>query len=89
MVGGSIGKETGINIGGLKREKKLNLLYDFGLFDTNHPSIQGDNYIWSPLLTARTFLMIGDQEIEDYHLVNSQSSFAERKRLSIATNATF
>lgn len=89
MVGRSIGRETGINIGGLKRGKKLSLLYDFGFFDTNHPLIQGDNSIWWPLLTARTVLMIGDPEFEDYRLVYSQSGFTERKGLSIAANATF
>lgn len=89
MVGRALGRETGINIGGFKRGENLSVLYDFGFFDTNHPLIQGDNSIWSPLWTARTVLMIGDPEFEDYRLVYSQSGFIERKGLSIGANATF
>ena len=89
MVGRGIGRETGINLGGFKRGKKLSLLYDFGMFDTNHPLIQGDNTIWSPLLTARTVLMIGDPEFETYRLVYHQSGYMERKGLSIGLNASY
>lgn len=89
MVGRAIGRETGINLGGFKRGKKLSLLYDVGIFDTNHPLIQGDNSVWSPLLTARTVLMIGDPEFETYQLVYSQSGFMERKGLSIGMSATY
>lgn len=89
MVGRGIGRETGINLGGFKRGKKLSLLYDFGMFDTNHPLIQGDNTIWSPLLTARTVLMIGNPEFETYRLVYDQSGYMERKGLSIGFNASY
>lgn len=89
MVGRAIGRETGINLGGFKRGKNLSLLYDTGIFDTNHPLIQGDNSIWSPLLTARTVLMIGDPEFETYRLVYAQSGFMERKGLSIGMSATY
>ncbi|MFN4080709.1 MAG: porin [Saprospiraceae bacterium] len=89
MVGRSIGRETGINIGGFKRGDKHSFLYDVGMFDPNHPLIRGDNSVWSPLLTARTVWMIGDPEFAAYQLVYSQSGFMERKGLSLGVNATY
>lgn len=89
MVGRPIGRETGINIGGFKRGKKHSFLYDFGFFDTNHPTIRGAGLSWSPLLTARGVWMIGDPEMETYMLVYSQSGFMERKGLSLGANVTY
>lgn len=89
MVGRGIGRETGINLGGFKRDKKHSFLYDAGIFDPNHPLIVSDNSIWSPLLTAKTVWMIGDPEFENYQLVYSQSGFGERKGLSIGANAAY
>lgn len=89
MVGRSIGRETGINLGGFKRGDKLSFLYDVGLFDPNHPLIRGDNSVWSPLLAARAVWMIGDPEFRTYQLVYSQSGFMERRGLSLGANATY
>lgn len=89
MVGRSIGRETGINLGGFKRGTKHSLLYDIGIFDTNHPFIQGAGQVWSPLFTARGVWMIGDPEMENYTLVYSQTGYMERKGLSIGANITY
>lgn len=89
MVGRGIGRETGLNLGGFRRGKKLSLLYDVGVFNTTHPLIQGNNTIWSPLFTARIVLMIGDPEFETYRLSYHQSGYMKRKGLSIGFNATY
>ncbi len=89
MVGRGIGRETGINLGGLALGNKFSLLYDLGIFDPNHPSIVGDNSIWSPLFTARILCMIGDPEMNSYQLVYNQSGMMNRKGLSIGANVTF
>lgn len=89
MVGRAIGRETGLNIGGLKKGRHHSFLYDIGFFDTNHPLIVGNNSVWSPLLTARLVWMIGDPELEIYQLVYHQSGYGKRKGLSLGTNITY
>jgi hypothetical protein len=89
VLGRAIGRETGINIGGLKTiNKSLNLLYDVGLFDTNSPLIIGNDSIKSILKTARIVLMIGEPEMKDYSLVYYQSGYGKRKGISFGINAS-
>jgi len=89
IVGRGIGRETGINIGGLLAKKKGGFLYDVGIFDTNHPLIIGDNSLWSPLLTGRFVAYIGDPEYKEYPVTYLQSGYGERKGLSIGINGTY
>ena len=89
MVGRPLGRETGINIGGLSVGKCVSFLYDIGLFDVNHPAIVGNGSYWSPLFTSRATLMLGDPEMKNYKLVYSQNGYLERKGLSIAANLTY
>lgn len=89
MVGRGIGRETGINLGGLIRGEMHSFLYDMGFFDATHPSIRGAGKTWSPLLTVRGMWMIGDPEMESYTVVYSQTGYMERKGLSIGTSLTY
>lgn len=86
LVGRGIGRETGINLGGLKNWSRFGLMYDVGLFDCNHPRIVGDNSIWTPLLTGRIVAFIGDPEVSEYTLTFYQSGYGRRKGLSIGAN---
>ncbi len=86
LVGRGIGRETGVNIGGLKNWNRFGLLYDLGIFDCNHPRIVGDNTIWTPLLTGRIVAFIGDPEITEYTLTFVQSGYGQRKGLSLGAN---
>lgn len=89
VLGRAIGRETGINVGGIKTlNKSLNLLYDVGLFDTNSPQITGNDSIKSILKTGRVVLMIGEPEMKDYSLVYYQSGYGNRKGISFGFNAS-
>lgn len=86
LVGRGIGRETGVNVGGLMTGKKGGVLYDFGIFDANHPSIMGDRSVWSPLLTGRVVAYIGDPEYDTYPMAYVQSGYGKRKGLSVGAN---
>jgi hypothetical protein len=89
VVGRLIGRETGINIGGITTiNKSTNLLYDVGFFDTNSPLIIGNDSIKSILKTARLTLMFGDPEMKDHTLVYYQSGYGKRKGISFGINAS-
>lgn len=89
VLGRLIGRETGINIGGLVSiNKSINLLYDVGFFDTNSELIVGNDSIKSILKTARLTLMFGDPEMKDYSLVYYQSGYGKRKGISFGINAS-
>ncbi len=89
MVGRGIGRETGINVGGLLQRKKISILYDVGVFDTNHPLIVGNNTIWSPLFTGRAVFMFGQPEMTQYTLTYFQSGYGLRKGISFGVNGTY
>ncbi len=89
LVGRGIGRETGVNIGGLSNGQRFGFLYDVGIFDCNHPRIVGDNSIWTPLLTARIAVFLGEPEVSEYTLTFVQSGYGQRKGLSIGTNVGY
>jgi hypothetical protein len=89
MVGRGTGRETGINVGGLTNGERHRFLYDFGVFDPNHPLITGDGKTWSPLFTGRLVWMIGDPEMNKYTMVYSQTGYLQRKGISFGANATY
>lgn len=89
LVGRGIGRETGVNVGGLQLWRGFGLLYDVGVFDCNHPRIVGDNSIWTPLLTGRIVAFFGDPEVTEYTLTFVQSGYGQRKGLSIGANAGY
>lgn len=89
ILGRGIGRETGINIGGLYTRDKSGVLYDIGIFDPNHPLIIGDNSIWSPMFSGRVVAYIGDPEYKEYPVAYKQSGYGERKGLSVGVNGTY
>ncbi len=89
LVGRGIGRETGLNIGGILDVGRSALLYDVGLFDNNHPDIRGAGPAWSPMVTGRLMLMLGDHEMTEYNLVYFQSGFGLRKGVSIGLNGSY
>jgi hypothetical protein len=89
IVGRGIGRETGVNLGGLWLGKKRGILYDVGFFDTNHPLIVGENSLWSPLLTGRLVAYLGDPEYNEYPMAYVQSGFGKRKGLSLGINGSY
>jgi hypothetical protein len=83
ITGRGIGRETGINVGGLYTGSSFSLLYDVGIFDPNHPAIRGNGPIWSPLICSRMVFMLGDREMTEYLTTYFQSGFGERKGASV------
>lgn len=86
LVGRGIGRETGVNIGGVRNGKGVGFIYDVGIFDCNHPAVVGTGSIWSPLLTGRFVLMLGDPEMTEYSLAYMQSGYGQRRGLSLGAN---
>lgn len=89
ITGRGIGRETGINIGGLVSGDNFSVLYDVGMFDPTHPSIRGNGTSWSPLLTGRTVLMLGEREMTEYLTTYFQSGYGLRKGASIGGSFAF
>lgn len=91
-IGRGNGRETGINIGGLKLWDNFGINYNVGLFDASHSSLIGANggspnntYIYA----GRVVFMIGDPEMTNYKIGYKMNYFGERRGLSIAANGTY
>ena len=98
IVGRGPGRETGINIGGLALNKRLN--YNFGIFDTNHIKIAGDAITgkkgnvgdgkkWSPMFAARVAWSFGDPEHKKYKMGYTQTYYGKRNGVTIGLNYTY
>ncbi len=88
-TGRGIGRETGVNVGGLLQSKHFSWLYDVGIHDPNHPSIRGGGPIWSPLIAGRTVFMFGDREMKEYLTTYFQSGYGQRKGISIGGSGVY
>lgn len=91
LVGRGSGRETGLNLGGLKRLGQVTWNYNLGLFDPNHVKIIGaDNggVRWAPLWAWRLAANVGDPEMREYDLSYQVNSFGKRKGLTLAVNGT-
>lgn len=89
MVGRLLGRETGVNLGGIKQfSKSVGFGYDLGVFDLSHPNVAGDDSSGNLLKTGRIFLMLGDPEVKNYSLIYYQSGFGNRKGVTIGINAS-
>lgn len=89
ITGRGIGRETGINIGGLMERRNFSWLYDLGFFDANHPNIRGGGPLWSPLFAGRTVFMFGDREMTEYLTTYFQSGYGQRKGISIGGSGAY
>ena len=98
IVGRGPGRETGINIGGLALNKKLN--YNFGIFDTNHKNIVGnatnskqptvgDGKKWSPMYALRIAWSFGDPEHKKYKMGYTQTYYGKRNGVTVGLNYTY
>lgn len=91
IVGRGSGREAGVNLGGLYHPDMLGIHYNFGLFDTNHPKVagqEGGGIHWSPLLTGRIALSYGEPEMGKYALNYQTTYFGKRSGITLAANAT-
>jgi len=96
IVGRGPGRETGINIGGLALNKRLN--YNFGIFDTNHKKIignksgrktVGDGKKWSPMFALRVAWSFGDPEHKKYKMGYTQTYYGKRNGVTVGLNYTY
>jgi len=91
IVGRGPGRETGINLGGLHLGSGWSLNYNFGLFDTNHEKIAGDETggtNWAPLKAGRIALSLGEPEMRRYRLGYRTNYFGRRSGVTVAVNVT-
>ncbi|ACO03444.1 MAG TPA: porin [Persephonella sp.] len=100
IVGRGPGRETGINIGGLKLGKGWSVNYNVGIFDTNHQKIVGngtgskqptvgDGEKWSPMYAVRVAFTIGDPEMKKYKMGYTQTYYGKRNGTTIGLNYTY
>ncbi len=89
LVGTGLGRSTGINIGGLINFKKTGLLYNLGVFNPTTTGLNGSSVgnIFSPLLTGRVVVSLGDPEMEKYGIAYEINYFNRRKGISLDFNA--
>jgi hypothetical protein len=89
VVGRLTGRETGINLGGLINKDGWGFNYNIGAFDTTHENIVGSENggaDWSPLLTARAAVTLGDPELVKYGIGYRVNYFGKRNGTTLALN---
>ncbi|MFH1729957.1 MAG: porin [Pseudomonadota bacterium] len=90
IVGRSVGRETGANIGGLHLGDAWSLDYNLGVFTSNQESITGeDGYSAYPLIASRVAFTIGDPEMEKYTMSYKSNYFGKRKGLTLGLNGSY
>ncbi len=87
LLARSTGRETGVNLGGLFLSDGWSVNYNAGMFDPSNKSIIGNGTEWSPLLTGRVALSIGDPEMTKYKISYVQSYYGRRNGATIGINA--
>ncbi len=87
LLARSTGRETGINVGGLYLADGWSLNYNLGAFDPSNRSIIGNGTKWSPLLTGRIALSVGDPEMKQYKITYAQSYYTKRNGATLGINA--
>lgn len=88
LTGRGPGRAAGINLGGMVKGNKLSLLYNAGIFNPLLTGLNGNSVgrQFSPLLTGRLSLAIGDPDMEQYGIAYGTNYFNERKGISIDLN---
>ncbi len=88
LVGRGPGRSMGLNLGGLfyKPEKKVSLRYDLGIYNPVYYDLGGNSVgsAFSPLLSGRLSLSIGDPEQSSYRIGYKINYFSERRGLTIS-----
>lgn len=88
LVGAGPGRAAGLNLGGLLKGEKIGLNYNVGVFNPLQTAFNGGSVgrNFSPLLSARTVLYIGDPEMDRYKIGYEINYFNQRKGLSLDFN---
>lgn len=96
ILGRGSGRETGVNLGGIQLGQMWSLIYNLGIFDTNHEKITGGtadskngSNIWSPLLTGRLSFTLGSPEFDKYKLGNNYNYFGKRNGISLGASFSY
>ncbi|NUO00956.1 MAG: hypothetical protein HUU01_10120 [Saprospiraceae bacterium] len=89
LVGTGLGRAAGINIGGLINRDHLGFNYNIGVFTPATTALNGSSSgkKFSPLITGRAVLTIGDPESRQYSISYDINYFNQRKGLSLDFNA--
>lgn len=90
-VGRSSGRETGVNLGGLKLLDGWSINYNVGLFDTTHSDVVGSEEggaNWAPLAAARLAFTLGDPEMTNYAPKYRYNYYGRRHGATLAVNVT-
>ncbi len=89
LVGTGLGRAAGINIGGLINKDNLGFNYNVGLFTPATTALNGSSSgkNFSPLMTGRAVLTLGDPELTQYGISYDINYFNQRKGLSLDFNA--
>lgn len=91
FVGRSIGRETGVNLGGLLLEEGWSLNYNLGVFDTNDERITGSatgGEHWAPLLAGRVAVTAGEPEMKRYGISYTTNTLGRRKGVTLGLSAS-
>lgn len=88
LVGTGIGRAAGVNIGGLLNRENFGINYNVGVFNPETTGLNGNSTgkNFSPLLTARAVLTLGDPEMKSYGIGYETNYFNERRGLSLDFN---
>jgi hypothetical protein len=96
LVGQGSGRASGINLGGLifPENSLVSINYNVGLFHTNTTgsgqiaATLSSGILWSPLLTARAVINVGDPELNTYDIAYVSNYYNERKGISIGFSSS-
>ncbi|RMD46249.1 MAG: porin [Aquificota bacterium] len=77
------GRVFNVTLGGLHKDSGWSLNYNFAFADDQNYT---DKSNWSPLLTARVAVSIGDPEMKKYKLGYKQTYFGKRNGVTIGLN---
>ncbi len=88
LVSTGIGRAAGIHIGGLLNHNHFGINYHVGVFNPETTGSNGNSTgkNFSPLLTSRVVLTLGDPEMTSYGISYKTNYFNERKGLSLDFN---
>jgi hypothetical protein len=92
IVGRGMGRETGINLGGLGRAGAVQVNYNLGVFDPDHEKIAGPEdgrTRWAPMWAGRVAVTRGDPEMQRYGIGYGENRFGERRGITVAVNGTY
>lgn len=92
IIGINAGRSTGINLGGLikNNRERAYVNYNVGIFNPGLYAY-GNNSVgnqFSPLLTGRLVLSLGDPELQQYGISYLQNFFNQRKGISLALDGS-